>query len=75
MALVPDLCPTSVKILAHLISRYYLPLKAYISRHNMQPNTLFKMEIQRMFLPFLYNLNCVVFSHLVWIYDIEGERK
>ncbi len=41
----------------------------------MQPNTLFKMEIQRMFLLFLFNLNCVVFSHLVWIHDIDGKRK
>jgi hypothetical protein len=27
IATVPDLCPTNVKILTHLISRYHLPLK------------------------------------------------
>jgi hypothetical protein len=25
--MVPDLCPTNVKILTHLISRYHLPIK------------------------------------------------
>jgi hypothetical protein len=27
IATVPDLCPTTVKILTHLISRYHLPLR------------------------------------------------
>ncbi len=30
---VPDLCPTTVKSLTHLISRYQLPLKTYIFYH------------------------------------------
>ncbi len=29
IATVPDLCPTTVKILTHLSSRYHLPLKGY----------------------------------------------
>ncbi len=38
IATVPDLCPTTVKILTHLISRYHLPLRLeFTSRLN---NTL-----------------------------------
>ncbi len=31
IATVPDLCPTTVKLLTHLISRYHLPLKFYFT--------------------------------------------
>ncbi len=36
IATVPDLCPTTVKILTHLISRYHLPLRGCNSIHSSQ---------------------------------------
>ena len=39
IATVPDLCPTTVKILTHLISRYHLPLKCW------RPPTIHKILV------------------------------
>ncbi len=33
IATVPDLCPTTVKILTHLISPYHLPLTTHLQNH------------------------------------------
>ncbi len=49
IATVPDLCPTTVKILTHLISRYQLPLKQKLLSQARLEDDLRSVPAWRMF--------------------------